>query len=179
MNDTATHLVYSSGPSTSNTHEPSLHEPLHKPHDAVPNSGLDDCKVHDFSIDYGEIGNGSFGTVTQVSCRLCNLVSITKPNLFSNVSLLICLSRMQTAACKTIRLKVKDGDLKARKKRERAMQAELDILGGLEHPNVLTFIAHEQSEGGLLRLYTEFCQYKDLEHQYYRFNKQNCKEFGE
>jgi hypothetical protein len=86
---------------------------------------------------------------------------------------------MQIAACKTIRLKSREGDLKAKGKRERAMQAELGILGGLRHPNILTFVAHEQSEGGLLRLYTEFCQYKDLEHQYDRYKTHQCEEFAE
>ncbi|KIW64870.1 hypothetical protein PV04_07174 [Phialophora macrospora] len=108
------------------------------------------CESHDFSRNHGEIGSGSFGTVTRVSCTKCNLVG----------------------ACKVIRLKATRGDLKAKEKREKAMQAELDILESLRHPNILAFVAHQQSDDGLLRLFTEFCEYKDLDYQYHRYSTQ-------
>jgi hypothetical protein len=109
MKDPEPHLVHSLGSAASVVHEPDLDKPLSErryrgkavadwsaqiPQSPLPapNSYLDDCMVHDFSISHGEIGNGSFGTVTQVSCRECNLVSIKKPNLFPKCSLLIHIS---------------------------------------------------------------------------------------
>lgn len=43
------------------------------------------------------------------------------------------------------------------------MKDELKFLLDLKHPNIIQYLSHENAPNGLLRIYTEFCEYGDLE----------------
>lgn len=87
---------------------------------------------------------------------------------------------MQFAARKDIVLDDK-GDTKTRKKRERALEDELDILVGLQHPHIVKYLSHEKTSSGLLSIFTEFCYLGDLQryiHQRHNGYTHNSCEIG-
>jgi hypothetical protein len=69
---------------------------------------------------------------------------------------------IQVAARKDINPKVR-GDLRTMEKALKASEDELKFLVELNHPNVIDYLAHEYDANGQLHIYTEYCEFRDLQ----------------
>ncbi|PNP39165.1 hypothetical protein TGAMA5MH_08842 [Trichoderma gamsii] len=101
------------------------------------------CNPHDFELSTNsenELGRGSYGCVYKVKCTQCHEIYARKIIEFPPNS-----------------------HEAARKKQMQYTQFELNCYMTLDHPHIINYVHHKLSEQ-TMEIYTEYCQYRDLEH---------------